>query len=161
MSISSTPDGWLNPLQIGLLDPPRMHCSPLLSLTKRFQHIPMNAPHWAHVFTVLLGAYVVTTTEGEVAPPGLQPLRPPTQLWETIRKWLVVYVGHSDVEVASRRIENAARLISDILDWSEQMIEARKETKQGWFSGKDFMNLLDFWVDISRKVSTLGMDVLT
>jgi len=161
MPLPAAPDGWLHPLQVARLDPPRMHCSPMLALTKRFQHIPMSAPHWAHVFTVLLGAYIVMVTEGETVSPGLQSLRPPYQLWETLKKWLVAYINHTDVEVASRRIEVAARMISDVLEWAEQVISSREESRQGWFKGKPFMDLLDFWVDLSRKVSASGEFALT
>jgi hypothetical protein len=132
----------------------------MLALTKRFQHIPMSAPHWAHVFTVLLNGYIVMVTEGETTSPGLQSLRPPSQLWETLKKWLVAYINHTDVEVASRRAEVAAKMVSDVLQWAEEVIDSRKESRQGWFSGKAFMDLIDFWIDISRKVSTFRLIVL-
>lgn len=117
----------------------------------------MNAPHWAHVFTVLISGYVVVTTDGETTSPGLPSLRMPTQIWETLKKWLVAYVGHSDLEVAARRATVAARIMSDLLDFSEEVIETRQEAGQGWFSGKAFMDLLDFWVDVSRKVCMLRL----
>jgi hypothetical protein len=161
MPLTKAPDGWLQPLQIARLDPPRMHCGSMLALTKRFQHIPMSAPHWAHVFTVLLSGYIVMVTEGETTSPGLQSLRPPSQLWETLKKWLVAYINHTDVEVASRRIEVAARMISDVLEWADEVIDSREESRQGWFSGKAFVDLLDFWVDLSRKVSTYDLVALT
>lgn len=153
----NAPDGWLNPLQIARLDPPRMHCNSMLGLSRRLTHIPMNAPHWAHVFTVLISGYIVVTTDGETTSPGLPSLRMPSQIWETLKKWLVAYVGHSDLEVAARRATVAARIVSDILDFSEEVIETRQETRQGWFSGKAFMDLLDFWVDVSRKVCILRL----
>jgi hypothetical protein len=133
----------------------------MLALTKRFQHIPMSAPHWSHVFAVLLNGYIVMVTEGETTSPGLQSLRPPSQLWETLKKWLVAYINHTDVEVASRRIEAAAKMVSDVLEWAEEVITAREESRQGWFSGKAFVDLLDFWVDLSRKVSASGLVALT
>ena len=133
----------------------------MLALTKRFQHIPMSAPHWAHVFTVLLSGYIVMVTEGETTSPGLQSLRPPSQLWETLVKWLVAYINHTDIEVASRRIEAAARMVSEVLVWAEEVIDSRQESRRGWFSGKAFMDLVDFWIDISRKVSASGLIVLT
>jgi hypothetical protein len=161
MPLPTAPDGWLHPLQIARLDPPRMHCGSMLALTKRFQHIPMSAPHWAHVFTVLLSGYIVMVTEGETTSPGLQSLRPPSQLWETLKKWVVAYINHTDIEVATRRVEVAAKMVSDVLQWAEEVIDSRKESRQGWFSGKAFMDLVDFWIDISRKVSASGLVALT
>ena len=158
---NSASEGWLHPLQVSRLDPPRLHAGTMQMLTKRFQHIPMNAPHWAHVFTILLSSYVLMMTDGEAAPPGLQPLRAPSQLWEMMKKWLVAYIAHVDVEIANRRIEVAARIISDILVWSDDVIESRSETRQGWYSGAAFMNLLEFWIDLSRKVSSPRPALLT
>jgi hypothetical protein len=133
----------------------------MLALTKRFQHIPMSAPHWAHVFTVLISGYIVMVTEGETTSPGLQSLRPPSQLWETLKKWLVAYINHTDIEVASRRIKAADKMVSDVLTWAEEVLSAREESRQGWFSGKAFTDLLDFWVDLSRKVSAYNLVALT
>jgi hypothetical protein len=161
MTLSSTREGWLNPLEIARLDPPREHCGSMLALTKRLPNTPMSAPHWSHVFTTLLGAYVIMVTEGETTSPGLQPLRSPFQVWEMLKKWLVPYIDQPDEKIAGGRIRHAAQIVSDCLDCIEAVIEARNETRQGWFSGKAFTDLLDFWIDLSRKVSSLVLAMLT
>lgn len=54
-----------------------------------------------------------------------------------------------------RKYELITRAVADILDWCEEVIETRKETRQGWFSGKAFTDLMEYWIDLSRKVSSL------
>jgi hypothetical protein len=152
-------DKWLSPLQLARLDPPATHCMPMLALTRRLSAIPKHAPHWSHVFTTLMRAYVVVVTEGEPTLLPGQVVRKPPQLWELMQKWMVSYAQSSSG--GDRKYEIASRVVSDILDWCEQVIETRKETRQGWFSGKAFTSLMESWIDLSRKVRIFNRSPLT
>jgi hypothetical protein len=150
MPHSLASDKWLSPPQLARLDPPATHCMPMLALTRRLSAIPKSAQHWSHVFTTLMKAYVVVVTAGEPTLLPGQVVRKPTQLWELMQKWMVSYAQSSSG--GDRKYEIASRVVSEILDWCEEVIETRKETRQGWFSGKAFTSLMESWIDLSRKV---------
>jgi hypothetical protein len=158
MPHSLASDKWLSPLQLARLDPPAAHCMPMLALTRRLSAVPKHAPHWSHVFTTLMRAYVVVVTDGEPTLLPGQVVRKPTQLWELTQKWMVSYA--QSCSGGDRKYEIASRIISDILDWSEEVIETRKETRQGWFSGKAFTSLMESWIDLSRKVRMFSRSLL-
>ena len=153
MPLSPPSDRWLSPLQMARFDPPATHCSPMLALTRRLMAIPKSAPHWSHVLTTVMRAYAVVVTESEPALLPGQAIRKPTQLWELLRKWMVSFTQSSSA--GERKYEVITRAVADILDWCEEVIETRKETRQGWFSGKAFTDLMEYWIDLSRKVSSL------
>lgn len=50
-----------------------------------------------------------------------------------------------------------AQALDRIVDWVTYFLDVRGnvETDDQWFSGKSWLVLMDFWVDLGRKVSQL------
>jgi hypothetical protein len=110
----------------------------------------MSAPHWSHVFVALISGYLTTVTDGDVDLPTGQKLKTPPQFWEFLQKWLVAYVPPANMD--TDRIGNATMIIAETMRWAEEVIETRKESRQAWFTGKAFMEILGLWIDLARKV---------
>lgn len=130
-------------------------CGPSAALTRRIQHVPVTAPHWPHIFSTIVEAYVLSTTAAEVVPPSG---RSPEQLWPMLRSWLAAFLPRSRVDLV--RVGIASKFISDVLRWTGEVIRARGEEREKWYTGPGFQALLDFWIDLARKVCRRCRNVL-
>jgi len=59
----------------------------------------------------------------------------------------------SDKTKELKAMDMVSKDIREIVHWVERCIESKEETKERWFSGKEWTDLMYFWIALARKVS--------
>lgn len=153
---SRKPDGWLNAFSLALSLPTSASFSLVSFLSRRLNTIPMAAPHWPHVYLVTMQAVLCaagadSSPDPSTGSPPVQTRRAPSAVWETVKKWIVAYVGKPDSTGDRQAV--ASRLLSDLVCWADEVISTREEKRESWYSGEHWTALHHLWIDLARKVS--------
>lgn len=95
-----------------------------------------------HRLTLYTLASAITTSEpASKTTPG--------QLWETTHRNLASTLND---DKSPARLQEVAETLSDLVGWTELLIEKRSNVASTWFSGNQWSALLEFWITIARRV---------
>lgn len=77
----------------------------------------------------------------------------PQALWTQCRKTAESYIKSGGGKEGT--LETASKFIGEALDFVAAVLaqEQRQQTQKKWFVGQEWTELLDAWVDVSRKVN--------
>lgn len=56
------------------------------------------------------------------------------------------------IKAGGDALVEAEQLISGTIEWADWVVETRKEDKALWFSGEKWVELMDFWIGLGKKV---------
>lgn len=81
----------------------------------------------------------------------------PQALWTQCKKTSESFIRSGSGKEGT--LEQASKFIGETLDFVEEMLrcEARSQSREKWFAGQEWTELMDAWVDISRKVGDKGL----
>lgn len=151
MAYSTKDNERLNPLQLAM-DLPREVTTPVLNFfTRRLNGPSMRSAQWLHLLCITIMAVALTATAVAVpAENASESSRTPGYLWSYLQKWFVAYMERDEED--STRIRKLGPTLLVIVNWVQVMVDRRGEKREAWFSGTEWMDLLDTLVQAAKKV---------
>ena len=136
----------LHPLELAKSVPLTTTNPTLLALYRKFTNrTTSNSLQWLHNRTMSLFTLTLTITTSN--PPSKTT---PAQLWELTTRVLTALVQSKRNNARSA----ASNALTQLVDWVEDVVQCRGEKAEDWFGGEEWMNLMDFWITLARKVSS-------
>ena len=113
--------------------------------------LPHADPRYLHYRTLAVFAMASGTSVSQAPKAG------PSRVWLALLQTVRSYLRTDESARPSRATSD---VIARVIDWVIVICSARAEQEADWCTGKEWIELMDVWVSIGRRVSKFTLSIL-